>query len=48
MTWIPDCTPSFDRLYIPETGRVLIDGMDLAMIDTVWLRRQIGVVPRAC
>ena len=32
------------RLYIPETGRVLIDGMDLAMIDTVWLRRQIGVV----
>lgn len=32
------------RLYIPETGRVLIDGMDLAMIDTGWLRRQIGVV----
>ena len=32
------------RLYVPEVGRVLIDGMDLAMIDIVWLRRQIGVV----
>ena len=32
------------RLYIPERGRVLIDGMDLAMADPAWLRRQIGVV----
>jgi subfamily B ATP-binding cassette protein HlyB/CyaB len=32
------------RLYVPETGRVLIDGMDLAMADPPWLRRQIGVV----
>jgi len=32
------------RLYVPEGGRVLIDGMDLAQIDPVWLRRQIGVV----
>jgi subfamily B ATP-binding cassette protein HlyB/CyaB len=32
------------RLYIPETGRVLIDGVDLAMVDTAWLRRQVGVV----
>lgn len=32
------------RLYVPETGRVLIDGMDLAMADPAWLRRQIGVV----
>jgi subfamily B ATP-binding cassette protein HlyB/CyaB len=32
------------RLYTPESGRVLIDGIDLAMVDTTWLRRQIGVV----
>jgi subfamily B ATP-binding cassette protein HlyB/CyaB len=32
------------RLYVPETGRVLIDGIDLAMVDPAWLRRQIGVV----
>jgi subfamily B ATP-binding cassette protein HlyB/CyaB len=32
------------RLYIPESGRVFVDGVDLAMVDTAWLRRQIGVV----
>jgi subfamily B ATP-binding cassette protein HlyB/CyaB len=32
------------RLYVPERGRVLIDGMDLAMADPAWLRRQIGIV----
>jgi subfamily B ATP-binding cassette protein HlyB/CyaB len=32
------------RLYMPEAGRVLVDGIDLAMVDTTWLRRQIGVV----
>lgn len=32
------------RLYVPESGRVLVDGVDLAMIDTAWLRRQVGVV----
>jgi len=32
------------RLYVPETGRVLIDGVDLAMTDPAWLRRQLGVV----
>lgn len=32
------------RLYVPERGRVLVDGMDLAMADAAWLRRQIGVV----
>ncbi|MBV8510296.1 MAG: type I secretion system permease/ATPase, partial [Xanthobacteraceae bacterium] len=32
------------RLYVPEGGRVLVDGVDLSMIDTSWLRRQIGVV----
>ena len=32
------------RLYVPEQGRVLVDGTDLAMVDPAWLRRQIGVV----
>ena len=32
------------RLYVPERGRVLVDGVDLTMVDTVWLRRNIGVV----
>jgi subfamily B ATP-binding cassette protein HlyB/CyaB len=32
------------RLYVPERGRVLVDGMDLAVADPAWLRRQIGVV----
>jgi subfamily B ATP-binding cassette protein HlyB/CyaB len=32
------------RLYVPEAGRVLVDGVDLAMADPAWLRRQLGVV----
>jgi ATP-binding cassette, subfamily B, bacterial HlyB/CyaB len=32
------------RLYVPETGRVLVDGIDLSVVDPSWLRRQIGVV----
>ncbi|NWB98374.1 type I secretion system permease/ATPase [Pseudomonas gingeri] len=32
------------RLYVPERGRVLVDGMDLALADPSSLRRQIGVV----
>lgn len=32
------------RLYVPEGGRVLVDGTDLAIADPAWLRRQIGVV----
>ncbi len=32
------------RLYVPERGRVLIDGVDLAQVDPAWLRRQVGVV----
>ena len=32
------------RLYVPERGRVLIDGVDVALADPAWLRRQIGVV----
>jgi ATP-binding cassette, subfamily B, bacterial HlyB/CyaB len=37
-------TKLIQRLYVPESGRVLIDGVDLASVDTAWLRRQIGVV----
>ncbi|MBF0262986.1 MAG: type I secretion system permease/ATPase, partial [Magnetococcales bacterium] len=32
------------RLYVPDRGRVLIDGQDIAIIDTTSLRSQIGVV----
>ena len=32
------------RLYVPEQGRVLVDGIDLAVADVASLRRQIGVV----
>ncbi len=32
------------RLYLPESGRILMDGIDLAMADPAWLRGQIGVV----
>ncbi|CCD89172.1 Toxin secretion ABC transporter (ATP-binding and membrane protein); hlyB-like protein [Bradyrhizobium sp. ORS 285] len=32
------------RLYQPEAGRVLVDGIDTAVLDPSWLRRQIGVV----
>ncbi len=28
----------------PNRGRVMVDGIDLAMVDPAWLRRQLGVV----
>ncbi|MCC8166112.1 MAG: ATP-binding cassette domain-containing protein [Planctomycetes bacterium] len=37
-------TKLVQRLYVPEAGRVLVDGVDLALVDTAWLRRNIGVV----
>ncbi len=37
-------TKLIQRLYTPESGRILIDGIDLALIEPTWLRRQIGVV----
>ena len=37
-------TKLVQRLYVPERGRVLVDGNDLALADPAWLRRQIGVV----
>ena len=37
-------TKLVQRLYVPERGRVLVDGIDLALADASSLRRQIGVV----
>jgi len=37
-------TKLIQRLHVPERGRVLVDGVDLAVVDPAWLRRQVGVV----
>jgi subfamily B ATP-binding cassette protein HlyB/CyaB len=37
-------TKLVQRLYVPDRGRVLVDGQDIAIIDTTSLRQQIGVV----
>ena len=37
-------TKLVQRLYAPESGRVMIDGIDIGMADASWLRRQVGVV----
>ena len=37
-------TKLIQRLYTPETGRILIDGHDVALCDAAQLRRQVGVV----
>ncbi len=37
-------TKLIQRLYSPQSGQVMIDGVDIAQLDPGWLRRQIGVV----
>ncbi len=37
-------TKLVQRLYVPENGRILVDGIDISVVDPSWLRRQIGVV----
>jgi subfamily B ATP-binding cassette protein HlyB/CyaB len=37
-------TKLVQRFYIPEAGRVLLDGADISMVDSSWMRRNIGVV----
>ncbi len=37
-------TKLIQRLYVPSSGRVLVDGLDLTSIDPSWLRQQVGVV----
>lgn len=32
------------RLYDPDDGRILLDGVDLKQLDPVWLRSHIGYV----
>jgi subfamily B ATP-binding cassette protein HlyB/CyaB len=37
-------TKLIQRLYTPEQGRILVDGIDIGLIDAAQLRRQVGVV----
>ena len=37
-------TKLVQRLYVPEQGRLLVDGIDIGLIDSAQLRRQVGVV----
>jgi len=37
-------TKIIQRLYLPETGIVRIDGVDMAQVEPAWLRRHVGVV----
>ncbi|MDR2852519.1 MAG: type I secretion system permease/ATPase [Burkholderiaceae bacterium] len=37
-------TKLLQRLYLPVQGTVRVDGVDLALADPAWLRRQMGVV----
>jgi len=37
-------TRLIQRLYVPEQGRVMVDGVDLSLVDPSWLRQQVGVV----
>ena len=37
-------TKLIQRLYTPEQGRLLVDGIDIGLIDAAQLRRQVGVV----
>ncbi|MBR1153693.1 type I secretion system permease/ATPase [Bradyrhizobium sp. JYMT SZCCT0428] len=37
-------TKLVQRLYSPERGQIMLDGVDIAQLDPGWLRRQIGVV----
>lgn len=37
-------TKLVQRLYVPDRGKVLVDGQDIAIVDTTSLRQQIGVV----
>ncbi|EKT58417.1 type I secretion system permease/ATPase [Providencia sneebia] len=37
-------TKLLQRLYVPQHGQVIVDGMDLAVTDTVALRRKMSVV----
>ena len=40
-------TKLLQRIYTPDRGRILIDGMDAAQMELSWLRRQVGVVTQS-
>ena len=37
-------TKLIQRLYLPQDGQILVDGVDIAQADPAWLRGHIGVV----
>ncbi|MGC1953317.1 MAG: type I secretion system permease/ATPase [Gammaproteobacteria bacterium] len=37
-------TKLIQKLYVPQSGRILVDGIDLSLMEPSWLRRQVGVV----
>jgi len=37
-------TKLVQRLYLPQEGQILVDGVDISQVDPAWLRRHIGVV----
>jgi ATP-binding cassette, subfamily B, bacterial HlyB/CyaB len=37
-------TKLVQRLYLPNEGQILVDGIDISQVDPAWLRRHIGVV----
>jgi subfamily B ATP-binding cassette protein HlyB/CyaB len=37
-------TKLLQRLYVPTSGEILLDGADIMQLDPSWLRRQLGVV----
>ncbi len=32
------------KLYVPQSGCILLDGADISALNTVWLRQQIGII----
>ncbi len=36
------------RFYVPDSGRVLVDGIDISKVDIYSLRSQVGYVPQDC
>ncbi len=37
-------TKLVQRLYLPQEGQILVDGIDVAQVDPAWLRSNVGVV----
>lgn len=37
-------TKLMQRFYIPNSGQVFVDGLDIAQVDPAWLRSHVGVV----